>query len=148
MLQALYHAGALHLVSNIVGMLIFAPALGRRLGVLRTLSIVAAAILVGDVSQTLYNHAVGDVRPTIGASAAMFGLLGAYGALFPFYRPCQWLLPARLLAYMMLTVSCAAAVLSPYSSIAHAAHVGGLLVGLFASRLFRVHDWKIATMKN
>ena len=80
-------------------------------------------------------------RPMVGASGAIFGILMAAGLLFP-YRKIMLLIPpiplrARILVivYGAYTVY-AAFQRSPDDSIAHVAHLGGMLVGFILLKIW------------
>lgn len=71
--------------------------------------------------------------PTIGASGAIYGLLLAFGLLFPErYIYLYFLIPvkAKYLVVIFGVVEFVAALYGARSGIAHFAHLGGILVGL------------------
>jgi membrane associated rhomboid family serine protease len=79
--------------------------------------------------------------PTIGASGAIFGILLAFGMLFPntqlmiIFPP----IPIRAKYFVMIYggIELALAVTQPGSQIAHAAHLGGMLFGYLLIRYWR-----------
>jgi len=71
--------------------------------------------------------------PTVGASGAIFGILVAFGYLFPdryiyiyFFLP----LKAKYLVIIYMALELYAGISSQQSGIAHIAHIGGAVVGL------------------
>lgn len=85
--------------------------------------------------------------PTIGASGAIFGLLLAYGLLFPErYVLLNFFFPIKA-KYLVLIFGLFELIVSfRYTSdgIAHFAHLGGMLVGLVYLKL----DWRLGSFKS
>ena len=79
--------------------------------------------------------------PTVGASGAIFGVLLAFGVLFPntqlmiIFPP----IPIKAKYFVMIYggIELALAIGQPGSSIAHAAHLGGMLFGYLLIRYWR-----------
>jgi membrane associated rhomboid family serine protease len=79
--------------------------------------------------------------PTIGASGAVFGVLLAFGVLFPntqlmlLFPP----IPIRAKYFVMgyAGIELYLAVTQPGSSIAHAAHIGGMIFGYILLRIWK-----------
>lgn len=79
--------------------------------------------------------------PTVGASGAVFGVLLAFGVLFPntqlmlMFPP----IPIKAKYFVMIYggIELYLAVTQPGSSIAHAAHLGGMLFGYILIRIWR-----------
>jgi membrane associated rhomboid family serine protease len=79
--------------------------------------------------------------PTVGASGAVFGILLAFGVLFPNTQLMLLLPPIPIKAkYFVLIyggIELFMAVTQPGSNIAHAAHLGGMLFGYLLIRYWR-----------
>jgi membrane associated rhomboid family serine protease len=79
--------------------------------------------------------------PTVGASGAIFGVLLAFGVLFPNTQLFLLFPPMPIKAkYLVLgygALELALAVTQPGSNIAHAAHLGGMLFGYILIRYWR-----------
>lgn len=79
--------------------------------------------------------------PTVGASGAVFGILLAFGVLFPNTRLMLLIPPVPIKAkYFVLfygALELYLAVTQPGSNIAHAAHLGGMLFGFILIRYWR-----------
>jgi membrane associated rhomboid family serine protease len=113
------HVQTFHLLFNMFAVWIFGPALESLLGRWRYLALYLACALAGSVS--VYLLTIPNV-PTIGASGAVFGLLGA--ALVISYQrklDITWLL-------VMLGFNLVYGFIRP--DISWQGHVGGLLAGL------------------
>jgi membrane associated rhomboid family serine protease len=79
--------------------------------------------------------------PTVGASGAVFGVLLAFGVLFPNTQLLLIIPPMPIKAkYLVLgygAIELYLAVAQPGSNIAHAAHIGGMLFGYLLIRYWR-----------
>ena len=79
--------------------------------------------------------------PTVGASGAVFGILLAFGVLFPNTQLMLLFLPVPIKAkYFVIgygAIELLLAVTQPGSNIAHAAHLGGMLFGYILIRYWR-----------
>ncbi len=79
--------------------------------------------------------------PTVGASGAVFGILLAFGVLFPNTQLMLLFPPIPIKAkYFVMgygAIELYLAVTQPGSNIAHAAHLGGMLFGYFLLRYWR-----------
>ncbi|MDO9580093.1 MAG: rhomboid family intramembrane serine protease, partial [Bacteroidales bacterium] len=79
--------------------------------------------------------------PTVGASGAVFGILLAFGILFPNTQLMLLIPPIPIKAkYFVLifgAIELYLAVTQPGSNIAHAAHLGGMLFGYILIRYWR-----------
>lgn len=88
--------------------------------------------------------------PVVGASGAIYGLLMAFGMLFPermitflifFILPVQ--IKAKYLVMIIAGISLFSGIFDPNSGVAHFAHLGGMIVGF----LFLKMDWRWAAMR-
>ena len=79
--------------------------------------------------------------PTVGASGAIFGLLLAFGMLFPNTKLMLIIPPIPIRAkYFVLAygaIELYLAITQPGSNIAHVAHLGGMIFGYFMIRYWR-----------
>ncbi len=143
------HGGWLHLIGNMWTLWIFGDNVEDRMGPIRFL---AFYLLVGVVAGTV--HWVtnpGSTLPTVGASGAIAGVMGAYFILFPrsrilmllpiFFFPFFFEVPAFLfLGYWFLVQvfsgSLALAGPAEVGGVAWWAHGGGFLAGAILFGLF------------
>lgn len=122
--SAFLHAGALHLVMNMLVLWSVGPLLEALLGPRRFVLLYGASALGGSLASAL----VSDHR-SVGASGAIFGLMGAMGALA--LRP-KGLLPPTMIAGMRGRVWTPILINAAYSfkpGVDMLAHFGGGLVG-------------------
>jgi membrane associated rhomboid family serine protease len=79
--------------------------------------------------------------PTVGASGAIFGVLMAFGVLFPNTQLMLLIPPIPIKAkYLVIgygAIELYLAITQPGSNIAHAAHLGGMLFGYILIRIWR-----------
>lgn len=135
------HGGIFHIFLNMLGLFFFGPDTERAIGSVRFAVLYLACGILGGLGWLLFtaNQTVGFC---IGASGAVFGILGAFAALFP-DRPITilvfFVLPvtmkARSLAIALAVFSLLATISQP-GNIAYAAHLVGGLAGYFFILLF------------
>jgi len=134
------HANILHIVLNMFFLLVSGDAVERELGNFRFLGLYLACGVIAGLFHSYLNSA--STIPTIGASGAIFGVLAAFAILFPF----RWLLklfgfipiPMPAIIFVFITILTETAYVSSgiVENIAHTAHVGGFLAGVFLTLLF------------
>jgi membrane associated rhomboid family serine protease len=97
-------------------------------------------------NQVFTNESMKDLQlllntPTVGASGAIFGILLAFGVLFPNTQLVLLIPPIPIKAkyFVMIYggIELYLAFTQPGSNIAHAAHLGGMLFGWFLIRYWR-----------
>ena len=133
------HASPEHLVMNILALYFFGKVVEQELGKKKFLTAFFAASIVADVF-VLFSAIVGITGysvPTIGASAAIFGLMGVAMVMRPtefiFY---PYLVPIPLvfvaLIYTLYNIATLVLVISGAvtSDISYVSHIGGLFGGL------------------
>jgi membrane associated rhomboid family serine protease len=126
-----------HVLMNCLGLYFLGRAVEDFLGKLRFLLLYFASGLCGAAVQLLASlllpsHAHDYV---VGASAGVMGLLAAFATLFPMQQVTVFVIvfPVTLRAQYLLWAALAFSVygmLFPYSHVADAAHLGGLLFGV------------------
>lgn len=143
------HGGWLHFLSNMWILFIFGDNVEGRMGHLRYLVFYILAGLAAGLTQTLI--APSSTIPSIGASGAIAGILGAYLVLFPSARVVT-LVPIifffwsfELPAIFYLGFWFVSQLFSGIMSLPHAglmggvawwAHIGGFVFGVLFHRLF------------
>lgn len=126
------HGGLGHLFFNMFALWMFGMELENVWGSKRFLIYYLACGLGGAVANLFVAPLLGQAAPTVGASGAVFGVLVAFGMLFP-DRPIYlyFLLPIRakyfISAYILLELFFG--VTGSSSGVAHFAHLGGAAVG-------------------
>ena len=140
---AFLHGGAVHLVFNLMMLWSLGPALEQSLGSLRFTALYVASAVFGNVAVCLLY----DPRQAVlGASGAIFGLMGAAVALnmrsgrhaFAFL---DFEGPRRLLG--TIAINLVIGFLLPF--VSNTAHVGGLLAGFAVTWLWLVPPRRQAT---
>jgi membrane associated rhomboid family serine protease len=80
---------------------------------------------------------------TVGASGAIYGILLAFGMIFPneriFIFPLPIPIKAKWLVISYVAIEIFSALSSPGDGVAHLAHLGGMLVGFFIIRYWHKH---------
>ncbi len=129
--------GFFHILFNMLALWMFGCDLERDWGTRRFLNFyffcgVGAGLC--DVTARLF---LGDGQvPTIGASGAIYGVLMAYGLLYPHRKIYMWFLlpiPARVFVLIMGAIAFLSAI-GGGSNVAQFAHLGGMLFGYFYLR--------------
>ena len=142
------HGGWLHLITNVWSLWIFGDNVEDRLGPLRYLALYVGCGLVAGLLHLATNPY--SELPTIGASGAIAGVMGAYFVLFPraqivtlvpvLFYPLFLQVPAVLylgLWFAMQLLSGATTVAgTPTDGVAWWAHIGGFAAGVVLLLLF------------
>jgi membrane associated rhomboid family serine protease len=145
------HAGIIHLAGNMLFLWIFGNNVEDALGRVRYLGFYVLAGLVATTTQTvvtfLASNADAERIPSVGASGAIAGVLGAYFVLLPRARVLVWFLfflfevPAVAflgLWFLFQLWSGSFSILQPEQGggVAFFAHIGGFAFGMLAVRAF------------
>jgi membrane associated rhomboid family serine protease len=140
------HAGPFHILFNMLALWMFGGELERVWGTRYFLKFyfvtgVGAAILTVIVAYLLSPSL--RVSIVIGASGAIYGLLLAYALYFPnrpIYMYFVFPIPAKYFVLIMGALAFYSSV-SEAGGVAHATHLGGLLVGYLYLKSVRVSPW-------
>ena len=134
------HVDILHLGMNMLFLLIAGDGCERAMGSSRFFGFYLACGVLSGLFHVYMNQT--SSVPTIGASGAIFGVLAAFAILFPF----RWLItlfglipvpiPAIIFALLMVLVETAYVASGGVPNVAHTAHIGGFLAGVFLTLLF------------
>jgi len=140
---AFLHANFAHIGLNMLALYMFGRDVERTLGakhyLLLYFAAVVSAALVQLAAVTATRHA--GIYPTIGASGGVFGVLLAFGVLYPrrivmlLFPPVP--MPAWLLVVVFGLVELANGILGTEAGIAHFAHLGGMLGAYLELRYWR-----------
>jgi membrane associated rhomboid family serine protease len=124
------HGGVLHLLFNMYALWLFGPVLERRFGSVPYASLYAAGGLAGGLLYQL----LGSGAPAVGASGAIFALLGAL--LAASYRQRHTRSGAAVFGQLgiLLAINLALPIFMP--GIAWQAHVGGLVAGILIATVW------------
>ncbi len=128
------HGNPLHLLLNLLGLFLVGPELERACGTRSFLSLYVVSGVLGGVGwlALTYPH----TGFCVGASGAIFGVLGAYATLFPRTELTLlifFVLPVTMPAWLLvlgLSLVQLMYLMSPASGgVAYAAHLGGAIAG-------------------
>jgi membrane associated rhomboid family serine protease len=160
------HGGLSHLIFNMLSLWMFGVELERMwgtafftryylvCGVGAAFTTILLSFLPGSLGAGLY------ASLTIGASGAIYGILMAYALYFPnrnIYMYFLFPVPVKYFVMIVGAISLLSAAGGPGDGIAHATHLGGLLVGylylkgrrmrLGAEVQYRLNRWRIDRMR-
>ena len=139
------HGSFTHLLFNMLALLMFGAPLEHTWGDRRFLTyflvcIVGAAVCQLAVGAWTMSEG-GAAYPTVGASGGVFGLLLAYGMLFPHQRVMLLIPPIPMKARTLVIVYGLAELMLGFTGwqpgVAHFAHLGGMLFGWLLIRYWR-----------
>ncbi len=146
------HGGLLHLALNCFAIYMFGREVEESLGKRSFLTLYFSSGIIGGLFQVL-GALVWEARcggEVVGASAGAFGLVAAYATLYP-QRPLTlllfFILPITMRARYLLLISGLMAVfglLFGHDGVAHAAHIGGMLTGIFFVRWAGEWQWPVS----
>ena len=150
------HGGFFHVIFNLFALWMFGSDLESRWG---SKQFLFYFFLTG-VGAGLFDVALQPsvMMPTIGCSGAVYGLLLAYGLIFP-DRPIYlyMIIPikAKWFVVIMGVIEFVSSLSSPGSSVSHIAHLGGMLFGLLYLRgggvpyrlRLSYQDWRRARLR-
>jgi len=143
------HSGVLHIAGNMLFLWIFGDNVEDYLGHFRYLVFYLVSGLAAGATHILINQA--SRVPSIGASGAIAGVMGAYFILYPRARVLIWFFPIfffHVPAWLMLgywfvmnflsgTATAIAETSQTSGGIAFWAHIGGFVAGVIMINLFR-----------
>lgn len=144
------HGGLVHLLSNMIILLIFGGMIESRIGSLGFMTVYLLSGFFGALFFLMISGVYGS--PLIGASGAIFGLIGCYVAsetkkrvrFFYFASPIAgfWgyvYLPTAFVASVCILPEIASFLSTPkgLGGVAYAAHIGGAAFGILAGFLVR-----------
>ena len=135
------HGGLFHILFNMLAVWMFGCDLERRWGSHFFLRYYFISVIGGGILNTLF--VPNQLGPSIGASAGVYGILLAYGLIYPnrivyFY----FLFPIKMKYFVMIigAIALYSSLTAGQSGIAHLAHLGGMLFGYIYLRGFSPWD--------
>jgi membrane associated rhomboid family serine protease len=152
------HGGFFHLAFNLLVLWMFGCELERAWGNRFFLKYFFVCGIGAGIFVALLTPANASLVPTIGASGALYGVLLAYGLLFPDRKILLWfVLPIRAKHFVLFigAVAFYSTLTLPGSGISHLAHLSGLVIGYIYLRGWghfrllhrRYLEWKLKRMK-
>jgi membrane associated rhomboid family serine protease len=141
--SAFLHGNTMHLFLNMFALYMFGSDVERALGSSRHLVLYGAAVLSAALVQLLVVSVdAGPVPyPTVGASGGVFGLLLAFGVLFPRRTVVLLIPPIPMRAWVFVTlyalIELGNGVFGSQAGVAHFAHLGGMIGAWLVLRSWR-----------
>jgi membrane associated rhomboid family serine protease len=142
------HSSVLHLFFNMFGLLIFGPKIEYTMGKRKFLTF----YLICGVGSALFYMLVTGISniPMVGASGAIFGVLTAYGVMYPkdiiyvqFFLPMPAIVFVIVYGLSQLIFGFASLLAPQLGGIAYFGHVGGLVTGLILVKFFGFNRKKV-----
>jgi membrane associated rhomboid family serine protease len=141
---AFLHEGFMHIFFNMFALFMFGTPLERYWGSGRFLVFYCVCVLAAGLTQltvALFDH---SEAATLGASGGIFGLLLAFAVYFPRQRIMLLFPPIPLPAWAFVTLygllELFLGVTGNQASVAHFAHLGGMLGGAAMILIWRLQD--------
>jgi membrane associated rhomboid family serine protease len=141
---AFLHDGALHIFFNMFALYMFGTPLERYWGSARFTTFYLVCVLAAGLTQLTVSVLDNLQSPTLGASGGIFGLLLAFAIYFPRQRIMLLFPPIPLPAWAFVSIygllELFLGVTGNEASVAHFAHLGGMLGGAAMILFWRVKD--------
>lgn len=130
---AFMHAGVFHLFFNMLALWMFGSDLERLWGPKRYLEFYFASLLTAGLAQLVLTAMTGVGGYMVGASGAIYGLLLAFGMMFPNRIIVPLIPPIPMKAKYFVAIfgglELFFGVTGTWAGVAHFAHLGGMLGG-------------------
>ena len=139
---AFMHGGYLHISFNMFALYMFGGILEQTFGPRNFILYYFVCLLVAALTQLLVvKYFTHGFEPTLGASGAIFGLLLAFGMLYPQEKLMLMFIPIPIPAWLFVSgygaVELALGVSGWQPDVAHFAHLGGMLGGFLMIEYWR-----------
>lgn len=141
--SAFLHGGLTHILFNMFALYMFGGAIERTLGAREFTIYYFVCAIVASLLQlaVLWFFPPVEAGPTLGASGAIFGLLLAFGMMYPHEKVMLMFLPIPMPAWLFVTgyavVELTMGVTGFEPGVAHFAHLGGMLGGIVLIEYWR-----------
>lgn len=127
------HGSLMHLLFNMFGLYMFGSDIESVWGQRRYLTYYLVCVVTAAIAQLAVTWMTGAIYPTVGASGAVFGLLLAFGMMFPRRTVMLIIPPIPMPAWLFVTlygvVELYLGITGSASGVAHFAHLGGMVGG-------------------
>jgi membrane associated rhomboid family serine protease len=138
---AFLHGSIGHLFFNMLGLWMFGAELERVWGAKRFIEFYTASVLTAAGAQLIVTALLGSAYPTVGASGGLFGLLLAFGMMFPNRTIVPLFPPIPMKAKVFVAIygglELFLGVTGSQEGVAHFAHLGGMLGGFLMIRYWQ-----------
>jgi rhomboid family protein len=127
------HGSLTHLLFNMLGLYMFGSDIERVWGERRYLVYYLTCVISAAIAQLIVTSMMGSAHPTVGASGGVFGLLLAFGMMFPRRTVVLLIPPIPMPAWLFVTlyglIELYLGITGTVSGVAHFAHLGGMVGG-------------------
>jgi membrane associated rhomboid family serine protease len=140
---AFMHGSFAHIAFNMLALFMFGGAIERTFGARNFVVYYFVCAVVAAIAQLLVLNYFSPEKffPTLGASGAVFGLLLAFGMLYPHEKVFLIFLPIPMPAWLFVIGYAVAelvmGVTGTQAGVAHFAHLGGMLGGIVLIEYWR-----------
>ena len=142
------HASLLHLAVSGLLLLLFGPAVERRMGSGSFIRYYLLCGLGAPLAAFGLALVLPGVSPFVGASAAVFGVALAFALAWPnarvFVFPLPWSIPAPALVGLLALIALLPFQLDTRDGVAHLAHLGGFVLGFLYLKGGELIDRRVA----
>jgi len=137
------HGSFTHILFNMFAVWMFGSVMERVWGPKKFLFYyIVCGVGAGIIQELVQLWQLVDI-PTLGASGAVYGILLAFGIIFPnerlFIIPFPFPIKAKWLIVGYIVIELFSAMSGPGDGVAHMAHLGGMLFGFLLIRYWRKH---------
>lgn len=134
------HGGTGHLFFNMFSLWMFGRIIEQSLGTRRFITYYLICGLGAALCQIVWQLFTNEMVPTVGASGAIYGILLAFGMLYPNERIMLLIPPIPLKAKYFIALFIVIELLfgiADFDNTAHFAHLGGMLFGFLLIRYWK-----------
>jgi len=129
--SAFLHGGISHIFWNMFMLYMFGMALENLIGTKRFVALFLIAGIIGNIGYVLFCIATGSDTPAVGASGALYGVFACLAILLPNMRVYFFFaIPMKMIHALLFYAAIDIVFIGANDSIAHAAHIAGLVAGL------------------
>lgn len=141
---AFMHGSVTHILFNMVALYMFGGAIERTFGARNFIIYYFVCAIVAAIAQLIVvSYFTHGFYPTLGASGAIFGLLLAFGMMYPHEKVMLIFLPVPMPAWLFVigyaAVELVMGVTGTEAGVAHFAHLGGMVGGIVLIEYWRGH---------
>ena len=136
------HGGLMHIAFNMLALWMFGGPIERLFGSRPFALYYFVCVIGAAVAQLIVTaYVTGGYYPTLGASGGVFGLLLAYGMMYPYERILLLFPPIPMPAWLFVigygAVELFLGVTGSGAGVAHFAHLGGMAIGFLLIQYWR-----------
>jgi len=136
------HANFWHLFVNMFVLFFFGSELERRLGSKKFLKVFFLSGIAGSFAYVIYTFLTNPFIPAMGASASIFGVMGALAMIAPETKVIIFPIPIPIsIKVAIILFALYDLLLLPFTyatGVAHVSHLAGLIVGLYLGKRYRI----------